>query len=184
MKDHKVYLTDSKDTKCYLCLETIDYYYKFNCGCYNFYHTECVRHNNFEKCLICKKKIAHIMNIIPDSEFFDLTLSEKFFEFLKINKNFQTFLILLKIYPNILTFIIFLTINIGICIGLIIPIIFINITFNFIKKFYKIFDLIFSITIIYFLTILYFNLFVNVDLYVLSTILFGTFLFFKLVVLF
>lgn len=134
MKDHKIYLTDSKDTQCYLCLEAIDYYYKFNCGCYNFYHTECIGHNNFSKCLICKKKIAHVINIMSDSEIFDLTLSEKFFEFLKIKKNFQIFLILLKLYPNFLTFIIFLTINIGLSIGLIIPVILLNISFNFIKK--------------------------------------------------
>lgn len=45
------------NSKCYYCLEDINYCVKFNCGCYNYLHIGCINDNIFTKCFICKKSI-------------------------------------------------------------------------------------------------------------------------------
>ena len=49
--------------KCYLCLEDIDYYIKFNCECHNYLHTECIKNKFITDCFICKKKILFLDNV-------------------------------------------------------------------------------------------------------------------------
>lgn len=56
------------NSRCYFCLEDIDYYIKFNCNCHNYLHTRCLENEFFTNCLICKKKInkknfIHIDNL-------------------------------------------------------------------------------------------------------------------------
>lgn len=134
LKDYKIYLTNSTNTQCYICLEPVNYYYKFNCDCHNFFHKECIEHNNVDKCLICNKKNTKNIFIFQNSEIFDFTFSEKIIDFLKIIKFLEIFLIYVELYPNILTFYFFLIINFSICFFLILPIVVINISYNFTKK--------------------------------------------------
>lgn len=44
---------------CFVCLEKVHYYYKFNCNCHNYLHSECIDKKILSNCLICKKKINH-----------------------------------------------------------------------------------------------------------------------------
>jgi hypothetical protein len=83
--DHvKIYLPDCTDKQCYLCLEQIEYYYKFNCNCHKFFHIKCIENNVIQKCLICNKKILRNLFIPEDSEIFDLYYSEFFTIYIQI----------------------------------------------------------------------------------------------------
>ena len=43
-----------KTNNCYICLNKINYYYKFDCECFQYIHDECFE--NINKCIICKKE--------------------------------------------------------------------------------------------------------------------------------
>ena len=144
--DHvKVYLPYCVDKQCYLCLEQIEYYYKFNCNCHNFFHSKCIENNIIQKCLICNKNISqnvfipHDIFIPSDSEIFDLSHSIFFID--KIIKIIKIFFIFFNLHSNILTFTFFLVVNIVLTFMIIIPIVLLNISYNFIKKnIFKILD--------------------------------------------
>lgn len=43
---------------CFLCMNKINYYIKFDCECHNYLHLDCVKNNELlTNCFICKKKI-------------------------------------------------------------------------------------------------------------------------------
>ena len=42
-----------EDKYCYICLEKINYYIKYECGCYNYIHNNC--NININNCLLLKK---------------------------------------------------------------------------------------------------------------------------------
>jgi hypothetical protein len=126
---------DQINTNCYLCLEQINYYYKFDCGCHNYFHTDCVKDNFFEKCLICKKKINLVNNILNiNNEIFDLYYTNLFLP--KIKKILDIFFIFVKLYPNIFTFGLYILINIILIFVFVVPFIIFNIIYNISKKYY------------------------------------------------
>lgn len=51
---------------CYICLEQIDYFYCFDCQCYNFIHMECIKKTKIDKCVICKRKILLPNKLVID----------------------------------------------------------------------------------------------------------------------
>lgn len=55
--------SDNSNSNCYICMESIDYYLKFECGCYNFLHTECFTDCKLKNCLICKNKLENLKMI-------------------------------------------------------------------------------------------------------------------------
>ena len=172
--DHvKVYLPDCIDKQCYLCLEQIEYYYKFDCNCHNFFHIKCIENNIIQKCLICNKNIfiPHDIFIQGDSYIFDLSQSIFFID--KIIKIIEMFFIIFNLHLNILTFSIFLIVNIVLTLTIIIPIVLLNIFYNFTKKnIFKILDLGFSLLILTCSIIFYYKLFsdnILISIYVFFT---------------
>lgn len=123
--------SNSTDKCCYLCLEQINYYYQFECGCYNYIHSKCIEDKKIHKCLICKKKINLSSN--NNYDIFDLYYSYLFLEI--INKIFNYFITVFEFCPNIFTLGLLIMLNIFCTFVFIIPVILLNIIFNFIKKY-------------------------------------------------
>lgn len=117
------------EKNCYLCLEKINYYYKFDCGCHNYFHNECIKDKLIDRCLICKKKIISLNNVNYDLYYSDLFL-------VKIKKILNVFFVIFKLCPNFITFGLFIMINIFLTFGLVIPSVALNIGYNFIKKYF------------------------------------------------
>jgi hypothetical protein len=52
---------DDDASLCFLCLDKVDYYIKYNCDCHNYLHINCIDNQIFSNCFICKKKINCII---------------------------------------------------------------------------------------------------------------------------
>ena len=140
-------------------MEQINYYYKFDCGCHNYFHTDCVKDNLFEKCLICKKKNNLVNNINTiNNEIFDLYYTNLFLP--KIKKILDVLFIFVKLNPNIFTFGLYILINIILIFVFVVPFIIFNIICNISKKY------LFEFFNFYFLLLI-----VNISIFILYCIL-------------
>ena len=127
-------IDDVIDKYCYLCLEEINFYYKFDCGCHNYFHTKCVENKIIEKCLICKKKINPKSNtIVTHDKIFDLYYSNLFLE--KIKKILDIFFVIYALFPNFFTFGLYIVLNLGLIFGFGLPFMLINVICCIIKKY-------------------------------------------------
>ena len=52
--NHTIIKNDNNN--CFICLNDVDYYIKFDCECHNYLHTNCVKNDFLNKCFICHKK--------------------------------------------------------------------------------------------------------------------------------
>jgi len=64
-------LEKNDNTLCYLCLDTINYYYINKCKCHNYIHYDCIISNNINYCIICKKN-----NIVNNTDYNDILNNE------------------------------------------------------------------------------------------------------------
>ena len=91
---------------CYICLEPINYYYKFNCRCHIYIHNNCISDPIVEKCILCKK---FNNNIQIECYYFDIILMNKIINILKISfiNEFMIQLLESKYKLSLLIFIIY-----------------------------------------------------------------------------
>lgn len=55
-------IIEKNDNICFICLDDLNYYIKFDCKCHNNIHKECILYKNLTKCYICHKKLVINMN--------------------------------------------------------------------------------------------------------------------------
>lgn len=71
---------------CFICMNKINYYIKFDCECHNYLHVDCLRNNNsIMNCLICKKKISKKIFF----DFNDLQITDCVLKYLNAKHNFD-----------------------------------------------------------------------------------------------
>ena len=67
---------------CYICLEPINYYYKFSCRCHIYIHNKCISDSIYAKCILCKNPNN---NIQIERYYFDIILMNKIINIFKID---------------------------------------------------------------------------------------------------
>ena len=121
---------------CFICLDNIDHYIKFDCGCYNYLHTNCISDITLTKCFICHKKINYInlpLNNHPilysDVDFINNVIK-------KINMEYilNYMIIFTKNNPNFVGLAIYFIVSIIFTFGIVIPIIILSTLVNSIKN--------------------------------------------------
>lgn len=73
----KYYISNFKN--CYICLNEINYYHKFNCNCFQYIHDDCFF--NLNKCIICKNDntlIYYDIQLLLFINNFNLIFNNKF----------------------------------------------------------------------------------------------------------
>ena len=119
---------------CYICLEPVNYYWKFECECYNFFHIDCFTNYQINYCLICKNKLSNLnLNHINNSsniynKILNLTLTETILSTIRIHKLFEYYIHNLK--NNISNLESYFIISIITFFLIFLPIIMLNITLN------------------------------------------------------
>ena len=53
------HIIKKNDNTCFICLDNMDYYMKFNCECHNYLHQNCIKNFNIKKCFICHKEVSY-----------------------------------------------------------------------------------------------------------------------------
>ena len=123
---------------CYLCLEKINYFHKFDCSCHNYVHTHCIKNNLINDCLICKKKIhnltslKYIDNMVKNKpDIFNMYYSDLILVHTSII--LEILIIPFKLYPNVYTFLLYIIFNLLFVFVIILPSMFVNIIYNICK---------------------------------------------------
>jgi len=131
---HKIIFNNNDN--CFICLNDVDYFIKFDCGCHNFIHTNCIDKNFLTKCLICHKKFTKIdlltknNNIfIPDFELVNHIIETKI-NIVSLN---QKIFLFLKSNPNFIGIFFYFIISICFTFGIILPLIILSVFVNIIK---------------------------------------------------
>jgi hypothetical protein len=139
--------------ECYVCLEQIEYYYCFDCTCYNHVHEQCISNSNFNRCVICKKSISHkqfikndiifneeyfeenpnILNEYYKELLFDITLINYILNFLNINLESNKLILYLQEHSNFFSLILWFGISCSLTFLLIMPLFLISLLFNLCK---------------------------------------------------
>jgi len=112
----------NSNNNCFICLNDVDYYMKFDCECHNYLHTICVNNNFLNKCFICHKKTSKVdfsiknceiciqdfelLNYIVEIKINNIPLKQQLIIFLKSKPNFISillyfilaFILLLELY--------------------------------------------------------------------------------------
>lgn len=147
--------------QCYICLEPIEYYIKFDCECYNFCHVQCITESKPTKCSICRGNInfnfhkkatleylnqinqpnqpnqlndmENLVENIYSDILCDITFLTKIIAFAQINNCANSILRLLMKYKNFGSWLMFVITCILFTFGIIIPLYCVNIFLNIIK---------------------------------------------------
>jgi hypothetical protein len=153
------------DNLCFICLDKIDYYIKFNCECHNYLHKSCVENIFITKCFICHKK-TYFANSISnnyssnynyiDSEFV-LEITEKIIEKIYIKYILNYTFTFFQNNPNLLSFGLYFTMSMIVAFLIIIPLIILSLLLNLLKYLKSILTNNIYKYIILFLIILIFN---------------------------
>lgn len=115
---------------CFICMNKINYYIKFDCECHNYLHINCMKDNYFfTNCLICKKKITK--KCFFDFNNFEIT--NYILNYFDIKYYFEKILNLLINNPNCITLFLHFVINLFFAYIILCPLIF----FDFMNGIYK-----------------------------------------------
>ena len=147
----------SEKNNCYICLNDIDYYYCFDCNCHNFVHESCIKDVGLTYCVFCKKIFTHKINdyIYPQThndnygndnldnmnkEFYkmvllDFALTDSIINFMRIEIFYNKLLLYIQIKPNIFLLFLWIIFTIFYSYFILLPLLTINIMFNYIKNF-------------------------------------------------
>lgn len=144
----KIYLDSNTDynnnnNNCYICLEQLNYYYKFNCSCHIYIHSECIEKIDYKKCIICQNLVSHSLkiNLVSSEEY--LSEPSNLLEIMNIDR-IHSIIKIIKLnsiveklfqFPieNIWSLVLNVFFSFLIMNFLLIPIVVLNILFNLIK---------------------------------------------------
>lgn len=129
-------IISNSNNYCFICLNDVDYYIKFDCECYNYLHTNCVNNNFLNKCFICHKKTTNVNLLTKKYKIFieDFELLNYIIE-IKINNMplNQKLIIFLKSNPNFICILLYFIFSICFTFGIILPMIILSVFVNIIK---------------------------------------------------
>ena len=126
---------------CFICLNDVDYFIKFDCECHNYLHINCADSNFLNKCFICHKKTKKVYLLKKNYDIFiqDYELLNYIME-IKINNILfnQKLIIFLKSNPNFISILLYFIFSVYFTFGILLPIIILSVFVNIIKYlFYK-----------------------------------------------
>jgi hypothetical protein len=123
---------------CFICLDKIDYYIKFECNCHNYLHENCVNNIEIKKCLVCHK-IINFENGIDNNlliSFIDIDFITLVIEKIYLN-NIVNYIFSFFHNDKIYGLILYLFVSMLITFLIILPIVIISVIFtiiNYIKN--------------------------------------------------
>lgn len=117
------------ESKCFICLDSVNCYYKFVCGCHNYFHPHCLKSKSIDKCFICGQNI----NIqIIEFDIYDLAISEKIINNIAWSLK-EVFISLSNFLPNNIVLCLYKISYHSFYIFICHPCIYLNILYNIIK---------------------------------------------------
>lgn len=137
------YYCKNENKDCYICMEPVEYYFKFECGCHIYSHTECInnynnknKNNTCTKCILCKKSM-YIPNKQQNNIFLNIKWLMLFMTITKIDEYIKNLLELVIVKKNFTSILLFVIISFGCMFGIVMPVYIINVMINIIVVIYE-----------------------------------------------